>query len=319
MELMDLTGSQLMFTDRSYAEYFTGKFFAEFWMNINNYEYAFMQTVASYFITRVLTTTDRGVIIVLDQDNLKLWFGISTIGFELTKKTVTFTNYTVLYFMDSFYQSKSESFPPVQGETLLSFDHKEQLRTDAYGIILACIDSGLQFLLIMLAKLRMSLFVKNDFEDVFLASMIASNDIREFQDSCIPLLLCKVAVSGSPQYGEILQDLYQTPDQNNPLLYEIILLSLHQPIETAIMKNDLDMVMYVSNKICRPCELLFIACLTVENQMRPAENDVRIMIMDTVLDRSDNISQILSTKDLCNLFSWKINVSILTKYARNKG
>lgn len=51
--------SDLEFVHRSFAEFFVGKFFAEFWMNIEQYEQQFVDNVGSYFFENVLRFTNR--------------------------------------------------------------------------------------------------------------------------------------------------------------------------------------------------------------------------------------------------------------------
>lgn len=311
--LLYTSNNEFEFKHQSYADYFVGKFFAEYWMNMETYENGYIKTVAVYFIKQVMVTSYEHLNRMLHQVKFENYLS------PLRSKSFKFNNSIMLSFVDSIYknQSKHQNFSILNDIGTFS-QCEDYLKRKSYGILIACIEEGFTVLLSLFKKVTRSLIGENEIH-----TLISSPDGqmgRKLQIASVPLLLYFVALKGSLEASGEIFSIFGETEQNHLIKYcEKYPDEYWSPLEVAILRNNLDMVAFFMKRVGLPQERRLVAYLIGTN-MTQYDIDERVKILEYTFQKKDANLRFLQRNNLVQRMHdtderYDINVSILINFA----
>lgn len=306
--------NEFVFPHRTFAEYFAGKFFAEFWISTSKHEPAVAEALGIYFLQSVLGTPSRW-----SRENYDcIAFNASSSCPTSPKlETSMFARVNVVRFMNSISGKITENSNPTESigyfkqilhnrtpqrwHRNLECDHF--LRAKLYVTLLACLQEQLFSVLALLIKLARAFFDENDIIDL-IHSQNGSLDLSHYPcdiqagDFSVALLLHKAVSSGSVEAVSDLFGLFSEHTENWLLKFcQKFPLDLYTPLETAIASNDIDMFVYFIDKVNIPWERLIISCL-LWKPMNEADINTRASITEILISRNKATTIKLTSKDI---------------------
>lgn len=312
---------ELEFSHRSFAEYFAGRFFADFWMNVNTFEAKFIQSVVVYFIKSIICADIQKLSNILPRMDL-----ISpTCQGALMSNSNCFVHSTVMWFLNSTYEHESERLNHVSFLTEMANISmcRKNLMLNMYPTILACIEGSFNSILSLLLLLLKSFFsfdVEQKMHELITSSY--TGDTAHSKQICgVSLLLRWVAIRGSPEAAKELFQYFEKSFQHYLEEFsENYPQEFFSPVEIAILKNDQDMLLYFVDKVNVPWEWLLGTCLR-GCVLSEADIHNRFLITEIIVKSEDNITNPISHDEMRQLLinfgvrNADISIPLLTNYA----
>lgn len=322
---------------RSFAEYFVGRFFADFWNNIEQYSTDFVKKIGIFFIQNVMETNLK-----LDE---KTWDDVqasinflpgSYAHFMTYDKLCHLKHSNILWFMNSTYrknklQNQAQSFRnaiisnyPVtecDSENTVIDDNKDDVLTKfkgqliefAFIRLIACIDDRVTSVLSLMVQI-----LKCFFEEAERPKLLSVQEpfIEELDfESGAAWLLCRVAMSNDPGNAVEVFKLFENDSDENVLLNfcEFYPHKYWSPLEVAIRGHDLDMIGYFEDKVKPPLERLFSACFLHEDEYKYSLPNINADVLDQgmktverVFDTNDKLLRFLRLQEIDHTFRNRI-------------
>lgn len=311
-----LSADHLEFVHRSFAEYFAGKFFADFWINIRGQSLKYLECVAIYFLETVLKSDaclklDDCERVKYSLPNLRkastdserkkfqfssvLWFVNS-----ISRTTVNSENQmlSIKAFRDILYPkapkpNNLKMTPKTLPNIKKKSGFKSRLIKQMLNILVTCIDEGLTNVLTLVVQLTKSVLNEKQVSRIFVVNKVIPESIDRFHSdtykyeerAILPYLLYLTAFRGNPEAAHEISQLFDTKEKNNLLDFcqnfpeEFI-----SPIEVAIVKNDMDTFVYFLDKFSIPCDRLLLCCMRYQ-KLSEEEVNTRVSIFDCVVAR----------------------------------
>lgn len=255
------------FFGKTFAEYFTALFFAEFWTGVGAFEAHIAEFVALFYFNAVVCSETHRECAYIQFVGLDMYTA-------LTHKMLTFENWRVLWFMDKIMERKNNSvqtnlslsklksmLKPRTTETLGWFNiprkrdsisfFKARVASKIADAIYACIDCGFYSLLLLFVSIVRTFFQLRerpsllDVPMLFGSSSAGSTSFRYE----IYRLFCRIALRGSAESAVAIWTLF---DMKDPITRFEVVSSRHDlytPLEIAVMRNNLDLTLFFVDKV----------------------------------------------------------------------
>lgn len=334
---------ELQFVHPSFAQFFVGNFFADFWINVGEHEPQYVKTVGICFFKNILQTSNcRDMQLALTTMlRHKYLFQV-----DHEQKVAKFSSsHAVLLFMHCLYrcrvdlikqQNCAELFKKAVISNEVSLTSKELARMmeqtffdsfegsfghKIFELVMACVEERFDSLLSLIAQVVKSLFVRDEICDFLtLFNRYPVNIIW-------PLLLNRIATNGRIASAQEVLNLFGTSNDN-------ILLKVCRefpaeyisPLEIAIHKNDLNMAVFFGDKINPPWQNLVKQSLVTDKGI--VEDDdiwARVYIINQFDGLLDRISAMFRNESIEKYFTsidcvscYDINIRIIICLASQK-
>lgn len=342
---------ELEFVHRSFAEFFVGKFFAEFWMNVEQLEERFLGNMGVYFLENILQMQTPKNDMSVWLDKVKYLARLSLLPNQSKTIPGFSSSHTVLWFMNSFYRCQVDKIKqekcveqfklalsgnrPVEPKWMKVLTHfplmtdrstvnafKHNFGKRIYDLLSSCIYKRFNALLSLLVQIVKCFYSKEEIPDlVFCTSVLRKNHQRNVR---ISLLLSRIASKASPESAREVFRLFENSCDNFLLNFCLTFPAKYpSPLDVAIDKNDLDMAVYFADKFNLPWEQLFVKCLMGDEMPKESVN-ARVTIMNQLLGSVDRISDFFNHEKIVEYLNSislsvdNINISILFCLAAEK-
>lgn len=293
------------FLHRSFAEYFVGKFLADFWENMNSFDSSFLAVACSIILKKILKLSAEGSHFYLHSiERVRFGFYI----YPIEPMRVIQAN-PVMMFMNAICIGECNTslrrFKEVlETEAVLTstlLPVMDSMREELYCCIIGCIDKKLLSVLKLVVEIVNVFFDEATILELLVVPEKIYDKIRDESQlpyesivkASIPLILYYAAYCGDPKAVSLLSKLFGESDSNYLVRFcQTFSLKYWSPLEVAVTTNDMDMFMYFTNKMSVPKDRLVVRCLQLEHCRRPPNACVerRILMFQSVLDHASDAS-----------------------------